>query len=314
MNTFRNYSNSHHQYQIEQTYRKCIQKQTLQYVLEMKAFYMKYPNIKHTIWEVFQLLENIYDHSDPDTNDSQMVHAYQTAKAIRYKYLDCYNKQQLKKNIRIQDLFSKEEWEYLPNSIKDIYKTYLHDQYESIKEWDWFPLVGFLHDLGKVLLLNDFGRVPQWSVVGDTFPVGCRFSNKNIFYDHKFHRKNKDYGKYTSLGIYKKHCGFDKLHMSYGHDEYLASILKINKTKLPKEAIYIIRFHSFYAWHNPKNSPVRGYTSFASDYDWKMLPLLKAFQKADLYSKKDGKKYMMIKEIFTPLVTKYIGKDRLLIW
>ena len=27
------------------------------------------------------------------------------------------------------------------------------------------------------------------------------------------------------------------------------------------------------------------YTELASDYDWLMLPLLKAFQKADLYSK-----------------------------
>ena len=36
---------------------------------------------------------------------------------------------------------------------------------------DWFVLTGFVHDLGKVLCL--FGE-PQWAVVGDTFPVGCR--------------------------------------------------------------------------------------------------------------------------------------------
>ena len=42
---------------------------------------------------------------------------------------------------------------------------------------DWFVLTGFIHDLGKVLCL--FGE-PQWAVVGDTFPVGCRFSDKIV--------------------------------------------------------------------------------------------------------------------------------------
>ena len=43
---------------------------------------------------------------------------------------------------------------------------------------DWFVLVGLLHDLGKVLCL--YGE-PQWAVVGDTFPVGCRFSEKIVY-------------------------------------------------------------------------------------------------------------------------------------
>ena len=50
---------------------------------------------------------------------------------------------------------------------------------------DWFVLTGFIHDLGKVLCL--FGE-PQWAVVGDTFPVGCEFSNKIVypeFFDFK---------------------------------------------------------------------------------------------------------------------------------
>jgi len=39
---------------------------------------------------------------------------------------------------------------------------------------EWMVLTGFIHDLGKVLCL--FGE-PQWAVVGDTNPVGCRFSS-----------------------------------------------------------------------------------------------------------------------------------------
>jgi inositol oxygenase len=47
---------------------------------------------------------------------------------------------------------------------------------------DWMVLTGLMHDMGKVLCL--FGE-PQWAVVGDTFPVGCAYSEKwfipNIF-------------------------------------------------------------------------------------------------------------------------------------
>ena len=39
----------------------------------------------------------------------------------------------------------------------------------------WFILTGLIHDLGKILCL--FGE-EQWAVVGDTFPLGCKFSEK----------------------------------------------------------------------------------------------------------------------------------------
>jgi inositol oxygenase len=42
---------------------------------------------------------------------------------------------------------------------------------------EWFVLAGLIHDLGKVLCL--FGE-PQWAVVGDTFPVGCAFSDNRL--------------------------------------------------------------------------------------------------------------------------------------
>ena len=52
---------------------------------------------------------------------------------------------------------------------------------------DWFVLVGLLHDLGKVLCL--YGE-PQWAVVGDTFPVGCRHSERIVY--HEFFADNPD--------------------------------------------------------------------------------------------------------------------------
>src|SRR6476620_2982333 len=42
----------------------------------------------------------------------------------------------------------------------------------------WFILTGLIHDLGKILCL--YGE-PQWAVVGDTFPVGCAWSDRIVF-------------------------------------------------------------------------------------------------------------------------------------
>lgn len=143
----------------------------------------------------------------------------------------------------------------------------------------WMILTGFIHDLGKILAL--YGE-PQWAVVGDTFPVGCAYSKDVVF--SEYFEQNADIQVIdfqTPLGIYHKGCGFSNLHMSFGHDEYLYHVVK---NYLPKEASYIIRFHSFYAAHD-KNA----YQYFMDDYDKEMLPLLKTFSRYDLYSKTSEK-------------------------
>src|SRR5687767_14626498 len=126
----------------------------------------------------------------------------------------------------------------------------------------WFILTGLIHDLGKILCL--FGE-PQWAVVGDTFPVGCAHSEKIVF--HEFFRANPDfhhpfYG--TRLGIYEEGCGLDRVHLSWGHDEYLYHVVK---DCLPDEALYMIRYHSFYAWHREG-----AYGYLTNERDRKMLP------------------------------------------
>src|SRR5437899_1790337 len=83
----------------------------------------------------------------------------------------------------------------------------------------WFILTGLIHDLGKILCL--FGE-PQWSVVGDTFPVGCAFSERIVF--PEFFAENPDSSNplhQTACGIYTAGCGLERVHLSWGHDEYL---------------------------------------------------------------------------------------------
>ncbi|XP_073940871.1 inositol oxygenase isoform X1 [Castor canadensis] len=144
---------------------------------------------------------------------------------------------------------------------------------------DWFHLVGLLHDLGKVLAL--WGE-PQWAVVGDTFPVGCKPQASVVFCDSTF-QDNPDLQdpRYsTELGMYQLHCGLENVLMSWGHDEYLYRMMKFNKFSLPSEAFYMIRFHSFYPWHTGGD-----YRQLCSQRDLDMLPWVQEFNKFDLYTK-----------------------------
>ncbi len=139
----------------------------------------------------------------------------------------------------------------------------------------WFILTGLIHDLGKILCL--FGE-PQWAVVGDTFPVGCAFSDRIVFAEFFAGNPDSRVGEYqTSCGIYEPGCGLDQVHLSWGHDEYLYQVVK---EYLPEPAGYMIRYHSFYAGHTEG-----AYGHLMNDHDREMFRWVKAFNPFDLYSK-----------------------------
>jgi inositol oxygenase len=138
-------------------------------------------------------------------------------------------------------------------------------------------LAGFVHDLGKVLCL--FGE-PQWAVVGDTFPVGCAFSERVVFPELFAANPDAADPRYvTPLGVYAPHCGLDALEMSWGHDEYLYHVLRDH---LPPPALDVIRYHSFYAAHREG-----AYAHLLAPGDAERLAALRRFSAYDLYSKTD---------------------------
>ncbi len=109
---------------------------------------------------------------------------------------------------------------------------------------DWFQLAGLVHDLGKVLCLWD---EPQWAVVGDTFPTGCAYSPKIVLAEYfEDNPDSRDVRYQTRLGVYDENCGLDKVDISWGHDEY---IYHVARPYLPEPALYMLRYHSFYAAH-----------------------------------------------------------------
>jgi inositol oxygenase len=162
---------------------------------------------------------------------------------------------------------------------------------------DWFVLTGLVHDLGKVLCL--FGE-PQWAVVGDTFPVGCRYSTKIVypeFFEQNPDSQNKNFQ--TELGVYEKGCGLRNVHMSWGHDEYL---YHVTKDYLPEEALYMIRYHSFYAAHREGE-----YDHLMDDHDRQMFEWVKKFNPYDLYSKTEVQpKWEELKPYYEALIDKYL--------
>ena len=220
----------------EQTERACVQElyrlnhinQTVDFVLQKKREYRSLSKARLGMWEVLEQLNKLVDESDPDLDLPQIVHALQTAEAIR----------------------------------KDGHPR-------------WLILTGLIHDCGKMLLY--FGE-PQWAVVGDTFPVGCAFSNKIVHADLFAGNPDINNPTYQTLtGIYVPHCGLNNVHMSWGHDEYLYQVIK---NYLPEQAAYIIRYHSFYAFHKENE-----YTHLLNEYDRTMLKWVKLFNTYDLYSK-----------------------------
>ena len=162
---------------------------------------------------------------------------------------------------------------------------------------DWMVLVGLMHDMGKVLCL--FGE-PQWAVVGDTFPVGCAYSDKIVY--PEFFNLNPDYTNpayNTKYGVYAPDCGLRNVTMSWGHDEYVYQMLK---DYVPESGLYMLRYHSFYSWHREG-----AYDHLLDDHDREMLKWVKLFNPYDLYSKNpEPPDWKKLKPYYEELVAKYL--------
>jgi inositol oxygenase len=164
---------------------------------------------------------------------------------------------------------------------------------------DWMVLAGLFHDMGKVLCL--FGE-PQWAVVGDTFPVGCAWSDKIVY--PEFFRDNPDFQNeqyQTRYGVYSPGCGLRQVHLSWGHDEYIYHMMK---DYLPEPALYMLRYHSFYAQHREQ-----AYEHLMDEHDHEMFKWVRLFNPYDLYSKNPTPPdWTKLRPYYEDLVAKYLPK------
>jgi len=208
----------------------------------------------------------------------RLNHRYQT-----FDFVQAKERQYLAKDHRVMGI--REAMEFLNTLVDDsdpdtdlTQVEHLMQTAEAIRADGhprWFVLTGLIHDLGKVLCL--FGE-PQWAVVGDTFPVGCRYSEKIVF--PELFQDNPDWGVaayQTECGVYEPGGGLEQVHMSWGHDEYLYHVVKDH---LPDEGLAMVRYHSFYAAHREG-----AYTHLMNDGDHRRMEWARAFNPYDLYSK-----------------------------
>jgi inositol oxygenase len=160
----------------------------------------------------------------------------------------------------------------------------------------WFILAGLIHDLGKILCL--FGEA-QWAVVGDTFPVGCAFSEKIVFPQFFLDNPDSQVPEYlTRCGIYEEGCGLDHVHLSWGHDEYLYQVVK---DYLPPESLAMIRYHSFYPGHREN-----AYPHLMNARDQEMFAWVRAFNPYDLYTKSAARPDVArLRPFYEELITEY---------
>ncbi|KAJ9589623.1 hypothetical protein L9F63_017208, partial [Diploptera punctata] len=185
------------------------------------------------------------------------MHTYQTVDFVRGKMdywlrFDKFRSPVMDALVKLNDLVDESDPDVdIPNLVH-AFQTAERIRADHPEE-DWFHLTGLIHDLGKIMA---FYGEPQWAVVGDTFVVGY---GKNPLYNTKY-------------GMYQPNCGLENVTLSWGHDEFLYQVLKHNKTTLPEEALYMIRFHSFYPWHSGGD-----YTHLTSEKDKKILPWVLEF-------------------------------------
>lgn len=250
---------------VRDQYQTMRKLQTVEHVRKCRAKYGALGTRKMTVWEALAELEGFVDVSDPDVELPNLHHLYQTAEGIRAKGLP-----------------------------------------------DWLQLVGFIHDLGKVIHLrgckeDGTSLDAQWSIVGDTFVVGCALPDKVIF--PQFNAANPDMANpelSTETGMYAPGCGLDNTLVAYGHDEYMYEVLRQNpNVKLPKEALYIVRYHSLYPWHD-----AGCYAALESDYDRCMKGWVKLFNQFDLYTKRNipytAEDLASMRDYYSGLIDKYL--------
>jgi len=201
----------------------------------------------------------------------------------------------------------------LPNSIHAL-QTAEAIRLDTTREWpEWMPLVGLIHDMGKILFMNGCkedgtSRDTQWAIVGDTFITGAPLPDSLVL--PEYNELNSDH--VDGIMIYSYGCGLKNTSVSFGHDEYMYRLLVANEHKMPREAEYIVRYHSLYAWHFSD-----AYDYLQDKEDARMKKIVKEFSDFDLYTKNDAlpKEWNHdLRAYYSGLVKKYISPSMIIRW
>lgn len=84
--------------------------------------------------------------------------------------------------------------------------------------------------LNAVMILANYAIILILTV-GDTYPIAAPFAASNVFYANAYYTECPDCKHYNTqndslFGNYPRNCGFDKVDMTWGHDEYIYEAMK----------------------------------------------------------------------------------------
>jgi hypothetical protein len=137
---------------------------------------------------------------------------------------------------------SKEDFASIESDYNEMYERYkgvinveteLHNRTTELND-----LVAKLDNLG-----NEFAL--------ENAKLNRDFQNKRTVYESLLKEVSllEENLEDISYGIYKPHCGLDKLKFAWGHDEYMYRFLVANNATIPREGLAMVRYHSAYPWH-----------------------------------------------------------------
>lgn len=157
---------------FEQFYKDQHELQTYHFAFKKLIQYSKFDNFKMGIWECLQLLDKFVDDSDPDTENSQLQHALQTAESIRKAYPD-----------------PKYDWFHLTGLIHDCGKVL-----SSMCNEPQIASVGDTHPVGcqfdesivfhQYFTLNPDNQHPIYSTKYGIYQPNCGLSNIIMSFGH----------------------------------------------------------------------------------------------------------------------------------
>lgn len=118
-----------------------------------------------------------------------------------------------------------------------------------------------------------FGGEPLWSVDSEAYPLGCEFSEHISGSRYLTACPDRRCSCYKGpIGVYGPACGLDSVHFTWTATEYLTMVLLLNQTRLPFEAIFLLRFQNF------TSAIAHGaYGDLCSARDLATMPLLRRF-------------------------------------
>jgi inositol oxygenase len=205
--------------------------------------------VKMTIREMFTVLAEYVDRSDPDTDEPNLFHMLQTAERARE----------------------------VGESEEAVLSCLIHDMGKAMFIWC---------DDEKKNGQDGTGNGEQWALGGDTFVVGAALPDCCVYPELNALNPDMKDSRYNTLnGRYEPGCGMMSLSFAYGHDEYIYQWCKANDVKFSEETLAFLRLHSCYPWH--RGGAYRHFMNGESDE--KLLQAVLRLNKFDLYSKSDKK-------------------------